>query len=57
MGGIRLAFDWRLLGLDTACAQAASFAATTPFEAAIARVPSTNLLPCGAADWIKSIFQ
>ena len=26
MGGVHLAFDWRLLGPETACAQAASFA-------------------------------
>ena len=38
MGGIHLAFDWGLLGPETACAQAASFAATTAFEASSARV-------------------
>ena len=43
MGGIHLAFEWLLLGPETACAQAASFAATTALEASSARVVFARL--------------
>ena len=45
MEGIHLAFDWRLLGPETACAQAASFAATTAHE-----VANANLKVCRSAE-------
>ena len=41
MGGVSLAFDWRLLGLETACTQAASAAVTT----GLADRPSSTYVP------------
>ena len=40
-----MAFDWRLLELETACVQAASFAATTALEASSARVVFARMPP------------